>query len=236
MTLTVTASAKTTPVITWNTPAAVVVGTALGATQLDATASVPGTFVYSPAAGTIESTAGNVTLNVTFTPTDTTDNTTATASVTLNVTAKTTPVITWNTPAAVVVGTALSATQLDATASVAGTFVYSPSAGAVESTAGLVTLNVTFTPSDTADYTTATASVTLNVTAINKTTPVITWSTPASVSAGTALSATQLDATTSVAGLCLFTFGWDSRVHSGSGHTERFIYTQRYHRLQLGHS
>ncbi len=204
VTLTVTASAKTTPVITWNTPAAVVVGTVLGATQLDATASVPGTFVYSPAAGTIESTAGNVTLNVTFTPTDTTDNTTATASVTLNVTAKTTPVITWNTPAAVVVGTALSATQLDATASVAGTFVYSPTASTVESTAGLVTLNVTFTPSDTADYTTATASVTLNVTAINKTTPVITWSTPASVSAGTALSATQLDATTSVAGTFVY--------------------------------
>ncbi|MFZ1086091.1 MAG: hypothetical protein WAN35_14085, partial [Terracidiphilus sp.] len=123
------------------------------------------TFVYSPAAGTVESAAGPVTLNVTFTPNDTVDYTTATASVTLTVTAvaKTTPVITWSTPASISAGTALSATQLDATANVAGTFIYSPAAGTVESTAGNVTLNVTFTPNDTADYTTATASVTLSV-------------------------------------------------------------------------
>jgi subtilase family serine protease len=44
---------KPVPTITWATPAAIVYGTALGATQLDATASVPGTFVYSPVAGTV---------------------------------------------------------------------------------------------------------------------------------------------------------------------------------------
>jgi hypothetical protein len=44
--------AKATPVITWATPASVVAGTALGATQLNATANVPGTFVYTPASGT----------------------------------------------------------------------------------------------------------------------------------------------------------------------------------------
>ena len=199
-------TSKTTPVITWNTPAAVPAGTALSATQLDATANVAGTFVYSPAAGTVESTAGQVTLNVTFTPTDTTSYNTATASVTLTVNAvtKTTPVITWNTPAAVPAGTALSATQLDATANVAGTFVYSPAAGTVESTAGQVTLNVTFTPTDTTSYNTATASVTLTVNAVTKTTPVITWNTPAAVPAGTALSATQLDATANVAGTFVY--------------------------------
>ena len=77
--------AKSTPVITWTTPASVAVGTALGTAQLDATASVPGTFAYSPAAGTVESAAGSVMLSVTFTPTDTTDYTTATAGVTLQV-------------------------------------------------------------------------------------------------------------------------------------------------------
>jgi hypothetical protein len=197
---------KTTPVIAWSTPASVPVGTALSSTQLDATANVAGTFAYSPAAGTVESTAGSVTLNVSFTPTDTTSYNTATASVTLTVTApnKSTPVITWSMPASVPVGTTLSSTQLDATADVAGSFVYSPAAGTVESTAGLVTLNVTFTPNDTADYTTATASVTLNVTSPNKTTPKITWSTPASILLGTVLSSTQLDATANVAGTFVY--------------------------------
>jgi hypothetical protein len=80
---------QSAPAITWTTPASVPVGTALGTTQLDATASVPGTFAYSPAAGTVESAAGSVVLSVTFTPTDTTDYTAATASVTLQVVAVT---------------------------------------------------------------------------------------------------------------------------------------------------
>ncbi|MGA9071427.1 MAG: hypothetical protein WB424_14275 [Terracidiphilus sp.] len=164
---------KTTPTITWATPASVPTGTALSATQLDATANVAGSFAYSPAIGTIESTAGSVTLNTTFTPTDSTDYNTATASVTLTVT-QATPTITWNTPAPVALGTALSATQLDATANVPGKFVYSPALGTIESTAGNVTLNTTFTPTDSTDYTTATASVTLTVTATPP--PAYSWS------------------------------------------------------------
>jgi len=39
--------------ITWNPPAPIEYGTALSATQLDATASVPGTFAYMPPAGTV---------------------------------------------------------------------------------------------------------------------------------------------------------------------------------------
>ena len=42
-----------------------------------------------------------------------------------------TPTITWSPPAAITYGTALSATQLNATGSVAGTLAYSPVAGAV---------------------------------------------------------------------------------------------------------
>jgi len=41
---------KATPTITWSAPAAITFGTPLGATQLNATANVPGTFVYMPAA------------------------------------------------------------------------------------------------------------------------------------------------------------------------------------------
>jgi len=80
------------------------------------------------------------------------------------------PVITWPTPAAISYGTALSATQLDATANVAGTFTYSPAVGAVLA-AGSQTLSVTFTPANTTNYTTATASVALTV---NQAAPYVT--------------------------------------------------------------
>ena len=46
-TLTLTVN-RATPTITWVNPANITSGTALSGTQLDATASVPGTFVYTP--------------------------------------------------------------------------------------------------------------------------------------------------------------------------------------------
>jgi hypothetical protein len=76
---------------------------------------------------------------------------------------KITPVITWPTPAAITYGTALSATQLNATSGgVAGTFAYNPGIGTVLS-AGLQTLNVTFTPTNGAMYNTATGTVQIQV-------------------------------------------------------------------------
>jgi len=56
-----------------------------------------------------------------------------------------TPTITWAAPASIGYGTALGATQLNATANVAGTFSYTPSLGAVLP-AGTQTISVTFTP------------------------------------------------------------------------------------------
>jgi len=73
--------------VIWATPASVPVGTALSNLQLNATANVPGTFVYTPASGTLMSTAGNQTLSVTFTPNDTVNYTTVTKTVMLNVVA-----------------------------------------------------------------------------------------------------------------------------------------------------
>ncbi len=78
------ASCKTTPVLSWANPAAITYGTPL-CSQLDAKASVAGTFAYSPAAGTVLSAGSGQTLSVTFTPTDTTDYTTATYTTTINV-------------------------------------------------------------------------------------------------------------------------------------------------------
>ena len=182
---------KATPSLTWATPPAITYGTALSAAQLNASSGgIAGTFTYSPAAGTIL-TAGAHPLSVTFTPTDSTDyaSSTATANITVN---KAAPALTWSTPAAIVYGTALSASQLNASpGSVAGTFTYSPAAGAILTT-GAHQLSVTFAPTDTTDYTTATATVNLTV---NQATPALTWPTPAGIYTLTPLSATQLDAT-----------------------------------------
>ncbi len=74
-----------TPAVTWANPAPIIYGTALGASQLNASGSVPGRFTFSPATGTVLA-AGTNTLSVLFRPTDTTDYTNATTSVNLVVT------------------------------------------------------------------------------------------------------------------------------------------------------
>jgi hypothetical protein len=179
-----TAAKKLVSTVTWTAPAAITYGTLLSGTQLDATANGAGSFVYSPAAGT-EPKAGNDTLKVTFTPTLSTDYTTVTASVVLHVN-QATSTVTWPAPAAIAYGTPLSGTQLDATANVAGTFVYSPAAGAVL-TAGTHTLSVTFTPTDDTDYTKVTAKVTLVVNPVSTTTT-ITSNLPNPSAAGQAVT------------------------------------------------
>jgi len=63
------------PVLTWAHPASITYGTPLSSTQLHATANVPGTFTYSPGAGTVL-TLGTHTLTATFTPASTTNYTT----------------------------------------------------------------------------------------------------------------------------------------------------------------
>ena len=128
--ITITAAGSSNvPTITWNAPAAIPYGTALSTTQLSATTNVAGTFAYSPAAGTVLK-AGTQTLSVVFTPTDTKTYSAATASVQLTV-SQDAPTITWPQPAPVAAGATLGATQLDATANVPGSFMYSPAAGTV---------------------------------------------------------------------------------------------------------
>src|ERR1035437_6295132 len=153
---------KAIPTITWTNPANITYGTALTGTQLDATSPEFGTFAYTPPSGTVLSVGQNQQLNTTFTPTDITYYTTASASVFINVT-QVTPTITWNNPADIINGTALSGTQLDATASIPGNFVYNPPSGTVLSVGQNQQLNTTFTPTDITNYTTASASVFINV-------------------------------------------------------------------------
>ena len=73
--------------ITWANPAASVYGTALSATQLNASSGgVAGTFVYTPPPGTILGAGSDQTLRVSFTPTDMANfNVPAQARVTITV-------------------------------------------------------------------------------------------------------------------------------------------------------
>ena len=132
---------------------------------------MPGTFTYTPAAGTVLKAGNGQTLSVTFTPTDTTDYTTATATA-IDQRPAGDADDHLGQPRAITYGTALSGTQLDATSSwtvggvngsVAGTFTYTPAAGTVLGVGNNQTLSVTFTPTDTTDFTSATATVTINV-------------------------------------------------------------------------
>ena len=210
--------AKATPTITWPAPSSIVYGTALSGTQLNATSGgVAGTFVYSPAAGTVLHAGASQTLSVTFNPTDTTDYTQAVGTQHITVT-KATPTITWPAPSAIVYGTALSGTQLNATSGgVAGTFVYSPAAGTVLHAGASQTLSVTFNPTDTTDYTQAVGTQHITVT---KATPTITWPAPSSIVYGTALSGTQLNATSGgVAGTFVYSPAAGTVLHAGASQT-----------------
>jgi alpha-tubulin suppressor-like RCC1 family protein len=136
-------------------------------TQKTFTASASGistgfTYSYSGIGGTSygptptpPSNAGNYAVTATVTNANYTGSATQTFTIT-----KATPTITWATPAGISYGTALSASQLNATASVTGSFVYSPASGTTLAT-GARTLQVSFTPTDTANYNSATASVPL---------------------------------------------------------------------------
>lgn len=80
-----TPSVVTPAVVSWPAPAGIVYGTPLGPVQLNATADVPGTFVYTPAAGTVLPAGNSQTLSVTFTPADLGRYAPAGAAVSINV-------------------------------------------------------------------------------------------------------------------------------------------------------
>jgi hypothetical protein len=198
---------KATPVLASGPAVTIVYATTLSTSQLDVTASaivggivinnLPGTFSFSANAVRDLHVGNNQPLSVTFTPADSTDYATATGTQYLNVTPAT-PVISWGPLAGIVYGTKLGYKQLDATANTPGTFSYilNP-AGTVLNAGNNQTLSVTFTPTDTTDYTTATATASINVAQAK---PLITWPNPKAIAYGTPLSGTQLDATANTAG------------------------------------
>ena len=209
---------KATPIVSWPAPRVIASGTPLSSAQLNAEASVPGTFAYMPAAGEVLA-AGQHILSVSFTPADTASYSPAKADVQVIV-ASATPTLEWPAPAPITCGVPLGETQLNATASVPGTFAYKPAAGEVL-TAGRHTLSVFFTPADSVGYTTAQAKVALIVVAA---TPDVAWPQPASITYGARLSADQLNAKASVPGTFVYIPAEGSMLAAGT-HTPSVLFT-----------
>ena len=160
-----------------------------------------GAYTYTPNEAAVNALATNA--NDAFTVRVSDGNLAANRALTVAITAtRETPVVTWADPATISYGTALSSTQLNATAagfagSVAGTVTYAE--GATPRVAGDVlavgthTLVATFTPTDTATYTTATD--TSNVVVVRADQTIVAQAASTSLTyggTGTTLSATYI--------------------------------------------
>jgi hypothetical protein len=200
--------------LTWPTPAAIAYGTALGAAQLNATANLPGSFVYTPSAGVLLS-AGTNTLTAVFTPADLVDFSPATNQVslivppaTLTVTAgncfrlygQTNPIL-GGLITGVTGGDNITATYatVAVTNSPIGTYPVIPTL--VDPTGRLVNYNVT------------TNNGTLTVNGLD---PQVTWATPSAIVYGAALSGTQLNANAAAAGSFTYTPAVGTVLNAGN--------------------
>jgi len=199
-----------TPVLAYPAPAAITVGTAITAAQLDATANIPGTFTYaldgSPVtagAGTLP-TAGVHTLAATFLPTDTTDYTSATVSTSLAVnrvaaTFSLSPKTFVYTGAAQ--GPTITPSPSGATFGVTSGTISATAAGSYSAT---VSANGNYSGSQALTWSIAPGA------------PALAYPVPAAIKGGTAVTAAQLDATANIPGT--FTYTLDgSPVTAGGG-------------------
>jgi hypothetical protein len=184
------------PGLTWATPADINSITPLDETQLNAKANVPGTFTYTPPAGTTLK-GGDQTLRVEFTPQDAARYKSAKAEVKIHVRqlAKGVQKLLWGPIADMYEDEKLSNVQLDCHTQVPnfpGSYAYDPPAG-THLWAGKYNLTCTFHPTDTANWDDSSAKNKVTVLP-GRIVPRADWATPAPISEGVALSATQLNA------------------------------------------
>ena len=159
---------KATPNVTvWPTASSLVFGQTLASSTLSGgSASVSGSFAFTTPATAPG--AGDAAQSVLFTPADTTNYNTVSGTTTVSVGKATPDVTVWPTASSIVFGQALAASTLSGgAASVGGSFAFTTPAAAPGATA---LQGVVFTPTNTADYTTVTGSVSVQVYSV----PVIT--------------------------------------------------------------
>jgi hypothetical protein len=191
---------QATPVINWHAPLVpITYGTALGPEQLTAGADTFGKFVFTPPAGTVLLAGMNQPVSLTFTPIDTTDfvSTTVSNSITVNpaplsVTANNASRA-FGAPDPAFTGTVTGVVNNDGiTASFSTTATAASPPGSYAITPTIIDPN-----NRLANYALSTTNGTLTIT---QAVPVITWASPAAINYGSALGATQLNATASTPG------------------------------------
>jgi hypothetical protein len=155
--------------------------------------------------------AGTASQSVTFTPTDTTDYSAVTSTVSVTVNKATPSVSTWPTAGSITYGQTLaSSTLTGGSGSVAGSFAFTTPSAAPG--AGAALQGVTFTPSDTTDYSTVISTVSVTV---NKATATVTLGSLAQTYTGSPLAVTT---TTNPAGLAVnFTYNGSSTAPTALG-------------------
>ena len=186
---------KATPATTWKAPSPITYGTKLGNEQLSATADAEGTFTYTPAEGTLLNAGQGQALSVTFTPTDRVNYNEVTKTVAITV-AKAPLTVTAsshtitkgeNIPA---LGVTYKGFVNGEDESVLDTKPTATTSATSTSNAG----NYDIVAANGSDGNYELAYVKGKLT-INKITPTITWSEPATITYGTPVSDVQLNAT-----------------------------------------
>jgi hypothetical protein len=205
---------KATPSLSWTAPAAIVYGTTLGATQLNATASVPGSFAYTPASGTWLDAGPAHTLSATFTPADAINYEGGTVTTTLTV-QKATPTVNITGGSFTYDGGPHGATAFvtgvpgsslgPVTIKYNGSTDLPVNAGSYEAVATFAGDN---------NYESASASATVTIT---KAAASLSWNAPASIVYGTALGAAQLNAQANVAGTFAYSPAAGTVLGAGAG-------------------
>ncbi len=214
------------PTVTWAALPALTYGAALSSAQLNAAASVPGGFAYTPAAGAVLSAGLRQTLLVTFTPADTTTYGVVTATNLVDV-----------RPAGLTItadnkvnrqGQSLPAL----TASYNG-FVNGDAVASLTQAPTLATSATSASPSGTYPITVGGAAsgnyaisyVNGTLTVTTKLLPTLTWATPSAIIYGAALSGAQLDATSSVPGVFTYAPPVGAVLSAGLGQTLSATFT-----------
>jgi len=189
--ISVTVNKANSTITTLPTASPIIYGQTLASSTLTGGSATPGGGTFTFTAPTTAPGAGTASQSVTYTPTDTTDYNTVTSSVSVVLNKANTTITIPPTASPITYGQPLAASNLSGGAgSTAGSFAFTTPGKMPHG--GTASQSVTFTPSDTADYNTVTGPVGVTV---NKATPNVVWPTPASVTFGTALGSTQLNAT-----------------------------------------
>ena len=189
---------QTNPLVMWTNPAAITYGAPLSPNQLNATANVPGNFEYNPINGTVLN-AGTNTLSVIFTPTDTVDYYSVTDTVSLVVSPAVLTVIaanaswTYGQANPVFLGTLTGVTNGD---NITATYICGATPSSPPGTYPILPSLVDPDNRQT-NYNVVFVNGTLTVW---QAIPLATWTNPASITYGVALSTNQLNATASVPG------------------------------------